>query len=74
MTDEQLTAQYLANGGTITKLPAVEPKYERYEGKLQSTGAKPVYDMYDRRIYQNLDKTINVLPLDETTLNYGKDA
>ena len=73
MTSEQLTAQYLANGGTITKLPAVEPKFEPYEGKLQSTGTKPVYDNYGNRIYQNLDKT-GIANHDITTLNYGRDG
>jgi hypothetical protein len=73
MTDQQLIDQYLLTH-TVTKLPAVEPVFEPYEGKLQSIGAKPIYDNYGRRIYQNLDKTMNILPCDETMRNYGKDC
>lgn len=72
MTDKELVDQYLANGGTIKQLPSHKEVFEPYQGKLQKSHTKPVFNSYGERIYQNLDKTMNILPTDETMLNYGE--
>lgn len=72
MTDAELQQQWLDAGNTIKVLPSHREVFEPYQGKLQKTGPKPVFDKCGNRVYQFTNKTINILPLDETMLNYGE--
>lgn len=71
-TEQQLIDEYLANGDTITKLPASEEKFEPIPNKLLiPCGQPPQYDFYGKRVYQHLNKTFYEIETDVSMLNYG---
>lgn len=70
MTDQQLINEYLANGGKVTVIPAVEDKHEPATNRLISTQDLE-YDHTGKRVYKYLNKTQYSIEQDSTTLNYG---
>ena len=70
MTDQQLIDNYLANGGNITIIPAVEDKHEPATNRLIPTQNISV-DHTGKRVYRHLNKISYSIEQDPTTLNYG---
>jgi hypothetical protein len=71
MTDQELIEQYLANGGTITRIEQVLEPVQSKPTKLIPTESPRHYLPNGNRDYKYLGKTWNILPIDQTTLNYG---
>lgn len=71
MTDQELIDQYLANGGTITRIEQVLEPVQSKPAKLIPTESPKDYLPNGKRNYKYLGKTPNIIPIDETTLNYG---
>ena len=69
--DQELIEQYLSSGGTIKVYSEAEPVFEPYKGTLIPSTSKIKYDSIGNRIYQNLDKTPLMTPVDESKFNYG---
>lgn len=68
--NQQLIEEYLASGGNVTRQETVDKLPEPHPNPTISHSIE--YDLHTgKRIYQNLGKMGNILPLDETTLNYG---
>ena len=70
MTDQQLIGDYLANGGSVTIIPAIEDKHEPATNLIaQSSDIE--YDRHGQRVYRHLNKISYSIEQDPTTLNYG---
>jgi len=68
--DQQLIDKYLASGGNVTRQEYIEKLPEPSTNLIASHSID--YDsITGRRIYKNLGKMGQILPLDQTTLNYG---
>lgn len=70
MTDQQLIDEYLASGGNVTIIPAVEEKHEPATNRLIPTQDISVDDT-GKRVYRYLNKIQYSIEQDKTTLNYG---
>ena len=70
MQYQQLIDEYLANGGKVTIIPAVEDKHEPATCKLIPTQNISV-DHTGKRVYRYLNKIQYSIEQDKTTLNYG---
>ena len=70
MQYQQLIDEYLANGGNVTIIPAVEDKHEPATCKLIPTQNNSV-DHTGKRVYRYLNKIQYSIEQDKTTLNYG---
>lgn len=82
MPDKELIKQYLANGGTITKVPKLTFIPAKFTGELEKTNVltpkvyvdyfgKPSTKAKGRRQYQFLNSKYVTSIVDETVLNYG---
>ena len=70
MQYQQLIDEYIANGGKITVIPAIEDKHEPATNLIaQSSDIE--YDRHGQRVYRHLNKISYSIEQDPTTLNYG---
>ena len=70
MQYQQLIDEYIANGGKITVIPAIEDKHEPATNLIaQSSDIE--YDRHGKRVYRHLNKISYSIEQDPTTLNYG---
>ena len=74
MTDEQLIANYLTNGGTITKIdqPWPDRNPHKWEGKLMPTSISRGEPILPMALNGRRTRVRAIHPVvDETTVNYG---
>ena len=70
MQYQQLIDEYIANGGNVTVIPAIEDKHEPATNLIaQSSDIE--YDRHGKRVYRHLNKISYSIEQDPTTLNYG---
>ena len=67
---QQLIDEYIASGGNVTIIPAVEEKHEPATNRLMPTQFISV-DRMGKRVYRYLNKIQYSIEQDKTTLNYG---
>ena len=67
---QQLIDEYIASGGNVTIIPAVEEKHEPATNRLMPTQFISV-DHMGKRVYRYLNKIQYSIEQDKTTLNYG---
>lgn len=70
MPYKQLIDEYIANGGKVTIIPAIEDKHEPATNRLIPTQDLE-YDRHGKRVYKYLNKISYSIEQDSTTLNYG---
>ena len=70
MQYQQLIDEYIASGGNVTIIPAIEDKHKPATNLIaQSSDIE--YDIHGQRVYRYLNKISYSIEQDPTTHNYG---